>query len=173
MALIPSSCWLLVCDILPPIWDGGINVRKCPTCHSTYPSDFVLCPRDGMPLVEVGVWSEGTVVRGKYRILSKLGEGGMAVVYKALHVRFDEFRALKVMIPELAGDQAFVKRFMHEAVITRKLQHPNAVRVEDIDEAEDGRPFIVMEYIEGRNLKEVIEREAPMPVGAFARLPSK
>jgi serine/threonine-protein kinase len=116
-------------------------------------------------LVEVGVWSEGTVVRGKYRILSKLGEGGMPVVYKALHVRFDELRALKVMTPELASDQTFVKRFMHEAVITRKLQHPNAVRVEDIDEAEDGRPFIVMEYIEGRNLKEVIQHEAPMPVG--------
>ena len=88
----------------------------------------------------------------------------MAVVYKALHVRFDELRALKVMSPELAVDQAFVKRFMQEAVITRKLQHPNAVRLDDIDEAEDGRPFIVMEYIEGRSLKEVVQREAPMPV---------
>jgi serine/threonine protein kinase len=139
-------------------------MKTCPTCHSTYPSDFAVCPRDATPLVEVGVWSEGTEVTGKYRILSKLGEGGMAVVYKALHVRFDELRALKVMTPELASNQTFVKRFMHEAIITRKLQHPNAVRVEDIDEAEDGRPFIVMEYIEGRSLKEVIRTGAPMPV---------
>ncbi|MBV9765151.1 MAG: protein kinase [Acidobacteriaceae bacterium] len=105
------------------------------------------------------------MVRGKYRILNKLGEGGMAVVYKVLHVRFDELRALKVITPDLAGDHNFVKRFMHEAVITRKLRHPNAVRVEDIDEAEDGRPFIVMEYIEGRSLKEVIQIETRMAVG--------
>jgi len=104
------------------------------------------------------------VVGEKYRILGKLGEGGMATVYKALHVRFDELRALKVMSPELAADPTFVKRFMREAVITRRLQHPNAVRVDDIDEAEDGRPFIVMEYIEGRSLKEVIQQEAPIPV---------
>jgi len=77
-------------------------------------------------------------------------------------MRFDELRALKVMNPELAGDQLFVKRFMQEAVLTRKIHHPNAVRVEDIDEAEDGRPFIVMEYLEGQCLKDVIRAEAPM-----------
>jgi serine/threonine protein kinase len=141
-----------------------LRMKSCPNCHSTYPSDFAVCPRDATTLIEVGVWSEGTLVRGKYRILSKIGVGGMAVVYKALHVRFDELRALKVMSPELAVDQSFVKRFMHEAVITRKLQHPNAVRLDDIDEAEDGRPFIVMEYIEGRSLKEVVQHEAPMAV---------
>jgi TPR repeat protein/serine/threonine protein kinase len=139
-------------------------MKSCPTCHSTYPSDFAVCPRDATTLLEVGLWSEGSLVRGKYRVLGKVGVGGMAAVYKALHVRFDELRALKVMAPELASNQQFVKRFMHEAVITRKLQHPNAVRLDDIDEAEDGRPFIVMEYIEGRSLKEVIQQEAPMSV---------
>jgi formylglycine-generating enzyme required for sulfatase activity len=104
------------------------------------------------------------MVRGKYLILGKLGEGGMASVYKALHVRFEELRALKVMAPHLAADPTFFRRFMQEAVITRRLQHPNAVRVDDIDEAEDGRPFIVMEYIEGHSLKEVIQQEAPIPV---------
>jgi formylglycine-generating enzyme required for sulfatase activity/serine/threonine protein kinase len=139
-------------------------MKICPTCGSTYPSDFAVCPRDAAALLEVGVWSEGTVVRGKYLIQGKLGEGGMASVYKALHVRFNELRALKVMAPHLAADPTFVRRFMQEAVITRRLQHPNAVRVDDIDEAEDGRPFIVMEYIEGRSLKEVIQQEAPIPV---------
>jgi serine/threonine protein kinase/formylglycine-generating enzyme required for sulfatase activity len=141
-----------------------LQMKNCPTCGSTYPPDFAVCPRDAAALVEVGVWSEGTVVREKYRILGKLGEGGMASVYKALHVRFDELRALKVMAPHLAADPTFVRRFMQEAVITRRLQHPNAVRVDDIDEAEDSRPFIVMEYIEGRSLKEVIQQEAPIPV---------
>ncbi len=139
-------------------------MKACPNCGTHHPANYTHCPRDGTPLVEAYAWREGTVVRGKYRILGKIGEGGMALVYKAVHTRFDELRALKVMSPELAGDQAFVKRFMHEAVLTRKLQHANAVRVEDIDEAEDGRPFIVMEYIEGRSLKEVIQAEAPMAV---------
>jgi len=137
-------------------------MKACPNCGTNHPANYTHCPRDGTPLIEIHAWQEGTVVRGKYRILGKIGEGGMAVVYKAVHTRFDELRALKVMTPELAGDQGFVKRFMHEAVLTRKLQHGNAVRVEDIDEAEDGRPFIVMEYIEGRSLKEVIQAEAPM-----------
>src|SRR5579864_6679671 len=139
-------------------------MKSCPVCHSSYPRDFSLCPRDGTKLVEVGVWTEGTLVRGKYRILGKLGEGGMAAVYKALRVRFDELRALKVISADLSNDPSFIKRLQQEAVMTRKLQHPNAVRVEDIDEAENGRPFIVMEYIEGRNLKDVIEQEAPLAV---------
>jgi len=139
-------------------------MNSCPTCGLAYPVDFTLCPRDGAKLVEVGVWSEGSIVRGKYRILSKVGQGGMGSVYKALHLRFGEIRALKVIGHELAIDATFVKRFEHEAVITRKLQHPNAVRVDDIDEAEDGRPFIVMEFIDGTSLKKLIQSESPLPV---------
>jgi serine/threonine protein kinase len=104
------------------------------------------------------------VIRGKYRILGKVGQGGMGTVYKALHLAFGELRALKVIAPELLHDQLFVERFKHEAVITRKLQHPNAVRVDDIDEAEDGRPFIVMEFIQGKSLKKLIQEEGPLPV---------
>lgn len=89
----------------------------------------------------------------------------MAAVFKAMHIRFEELRALKVISADLASDPAFVKRLQQEAVVTRRLQHPNAVRVEDIDEAEDGRPFIVMEFIEGRSLKDLIEESAPLPVG--------
>lgn len=137
-------------------------MKACPHCQSSYPTNYTHCPRDGTPLLEGQAWREGMTIRGKYRILCKIGEGGMAVVYKAMHTRFEELRALKVMNSELSGDQAFVRRFMHEAVLTRKLQHANAVRVEDIDEADDGRPFIVMEYIEGRSLKDVIQSEAPI-----------
>jgi serine/threonine protein kinase len=140
-------------------------MKSCPTCHSAYPSHFSLCPRDGISLVQVGEWSEGMVIRGKYRILRKLGRGGMGAVYKAHHVIFDELRALKVMNAELMGDAMYVKRFEQEAVIARKLQHPNAVRVDDLDESEDGRPFIVMEYIEGASLRRVIDEAGPLPVG--------
>ena len=110
------------------------------------------------------------MIRGKYRILGKLGQGGMATVYKALHVGFDEVCALKVINLELASDLSFVKRFGQEAALTRKLQHPNAVRVEDIDQADDGRPFMVMEFIEGESLKDVIQRQAPLPVPRACRI---
>ncbi len=139
-------------------------MKNCPTCQASYPNTFAVCPQDGTALVEVGAWSDGTVIRGKYRVLSKVGQGGMGAVYKALHLAFDEVRALKVMSPELMSDELFVKRFKHEAVITRRLQHPNAVRVDDIDEGEDARPFIVMEYIEGQSLKKLIQDQGPLPV---------
>ena len=139
------------------------HMKSCPTCYKTYPTDFSLCPRDGAALVEGGEWSDGMVVRGKYQILGKLGRGGMGSVYRAKHLRFGELLALKVMSPELAHDPVFVKRFEQEAFITRKLQHPNAVRVDDIDETEDGRPYIVMELIEGRSLRDVIAAEGPLP----------
>jgi serine/threonine-protein kinase len=138
-------------------------MKMCSTCQGSYPNNFAVCPQDGTPLQEIGTWSEGSVIRGKYRLLSKVGQGGMGAVYKALHLAFDEMRALKVIAPELMSDELFVKRFMHEAKITRKLQHPNAVRVDDIDEAEDGRPFIVMEFIEGKSLKKLIREEGPLP----------
>jgi serine/threonine protein kinase len=139
-------------------------MKSCPTCDATYQSDFTICPRDGTGLVDVDIWSTGTLVRGKYRIVSQLGEGGMATVYKAVHVGFDELRALKVMRPEFASKPSFVKRFLREARMTRLLQHPNAVHVDDIDQAEDGRPFIVMEFVEGRSLRVAIQEEAPFEV---------
>src|ERR1035438_3176348 len=137
-------------------------MKTCPTCQGSYPNNFAVCPQDGSRLAEIGTWSPGSKIRGKYEVVCKVGQGGMGAVYKAVHLAFNELRALKVMAPELLSDELFVKRFKHEAAITRKLQHPNAVRVDDIDEAEDGRPFIVMEFIEGKSLKEVIQAEAPM-----------
>lgn len=145
-------------------------MKTCSTCQGSYPNNFAVCPQDGTPLQEIGTWSEGSVIRGKYRLLSKVGQGGMGAVYKALHLAFDEMRALKVIAPELMSDELFVKRFMHEAKITRKLQHPNAVRVDDIDEAEDGRPFIVMEFIEGKSLKKLIREEGPLPAARVCTL---
>ncbi len=138
-------------------------MKTCPTCQSSYPNNYAICPADGSPLQETGIWTEGSILRGKYRLLAKVGQGGMGSVYKALHLAFDEMRAIKVIAPELLSDDLFVKRFKHEAVITRRLQHPNAVRVDDIDEAEDGRPFIVMEFIEGKSLKKLIREEGPLP----------
>jgi serine/threonine-protein kinase len=128
-----------------------------------------MCPQDGTPLRLITELPEGTVIRGKYRILSKLGEGGMGVVYKARHVRFDEVWALKLVSTSLLEDPTFLQRFNAEAVLMRKLDHPNALRVHDIDETEDGRPFIVMEYVEGRDLASLLA-DGPMDPVRAARI---
>lgn len=138
-------------------------MKACPTCHIAYPSHFVICPRDATRLIQADEWPEGTLVRGRYRILGKLGRGGMGAVYKALHTKFNQFRALKVMVGEWAANPESIQRFEREAVLMSKLQHPNVVRVDDIDETEDGRPFIVMEFLEGRSLRQAIAEEGPFP----------
>jgi serine/threonine protein kinase len=110
------------------------------------------------------MWQIGTVIRGKYRIQARLGEGGMSFVYKAHHELLDELRALKVIKPELARDAEFMSRFKNEAIMARKLNHPNAVRVDDLDIAEDGLPFIAMELVVGDTLKTLVQRAGPLPV---------
>jgi serine/threonine protein kinase len=139
-------------------------VKYCDTCHSAYPDDFTICPRDQGALRQAADLFPGLIVRGKYEVLSKVGSGGMASVYKARHVAFGEVVALKLVGTRLAGDADFLKRFRNEAVITRRLQHPNAVKVEDLDATEDGRPFIVMEYVDGRSLRELVKSEGPQPL---------
>lgn len=139
-------------------------MKSCPRCQSIYPDSHTICPHDSTILTEFGAWTEGTVIRGKFRILRKIGQGGMGTVYEALHLRFNERRALKVMSPEVVSDPEFVKRFEREAILTRRLQHPNAVHVDDIEEAEDGRPYIVMEFVEGQSLKRLIQEAGPLPV---------
>ncbi len=93
-----------------------------------------------------------------YKILEKLGEGGMGVVYKAKHLKLDSFVALKFLPPQLVTQKAAKKRFIHEAKAASSLEHPNICAVHDIDETPDGRMFIVMPYYEGETLQEKVER---------------
>ena len=139
-------------------------MKYCDNCHSAYPDDFTICPRDQGSLRYASELVPGVVIRGKYEILEKIGAGGMATVYRARHLAFGEIVAIKLVGLKLAHDADFLKRFRTEAVVTRKLQHPNAVRVEDLDTTEDGRPFIVMEYVNGRSLREVIRTEGALPL---------
>ncbi|MGA3211256.1 MAG: bifunctional serine/threonine-protein kinase/formylglycine-generating enzyme family protein [Terriglobales bacterium] len=104
------------------------------------------------------------VIRSKYEILERLGGGGMADVYLANHLAFNEVYAIKVVKSALADEPTFQRRFRSEAVLTRKLRHRNAIAVEDYDTTEDGRPYIVMEYVKGRSLRAVVDSEAPLSV---------
>ena len=97
-----------------------------------------------------------------YRILEKLGGGGMGVVYKAHDLRLDRAVALKFLPPEMTLDPQAKERFALEAKAASSIDHPNICTVYDVEDASDGRMFIVMPYYEGETLKETIER-GPLP----------
>lgn len=139
-------------------------MKYCDVCQSTYPSEFTTCPKDKAALHPLSEFRPGLVIREKYEILEKVGVGGMATVYRAKHVTFNEIKAIKIVSSKLMDDEVFLKRFKTEAIITRKLRHPNAVALEDFDTTADGRPFIVMEYVQGRNLRTLIHDVGAMPV---------
>jgi serine/threonine protein kinase len=94
---------------------------------------------------------------GSYRIIEKLGQGGMATVFKAYHASLDRYVALKVLHPAFKEDPQFLERFTREARVVARLEHPNIVQVYDFAEHE-GQPYLVMKYIEGQTLKARLQR---------------
>jgi serine/threonine-protein kinase len=105
----------------------------------------------------------GEVIAGRYELLELIGKGGMSSVWKAHDRLLDRQIAIKVLHPHFTEDEEYVERFRREARSVAQLSHPNIVTV--IDRGEDaGRQFIVFEYVEGENLKQLLERSGPMPV---------
>ncbi len=98
---------------------------------------------------------------GAYRITERIGQGGMATVYKAVQVSLDRPVAVKVLSRSLAADPELLERFRRESLIIAKLSHPNIIHVIDRGLTRDGRPYFVMEYVEGTDLARVI-REGGM-----------
>jgi len=107
----------------------------------------------GQPMLE-----PGAILAQRYEILQILGEGGMGAVYKAMDRELSRPVALKVIRPDLAGNQAILDRFKQELLLAREVTHKNVIRIYDLGEAE-GMKFITMEYVEGKDLRTLINEK--------------
>ncbi|MBN9389209.1 MAG: Stk1 family PASTA domain-containing Ser/Thr kinase [Chloroflexi bacterium] len=107
--------------------------------------------------------TQARTLNDRYELQSKIGDGGMAAVYKALDLKLNRVVAVKILRDSYAADPQFLARFKREAEQAASLNHPNIVRVFDVGDEGDVH-YIVMEYVEGSSLKDIILSEAPLPV---------
>jgi serine/threonine protein kinase len=103
------------------------------------------------------------VLADKYRIERVLGQGGMGIVLAAMHLRLDERIAIKFLLPELAHDPALVARFLREGRASIKIRSEHVVKVLDVATLPGGTPYMVMEYLHGRNFEELLEEQGRLP----------
>lgn len=148
--------------------EGSPPERFCPVCGQT--TDAPTCPRDGIETLErralslpITAFRPGALVAGgRYRIDSVLGAGAMGTVYAATQLAVQRTVALKVLHQNMSTDEAGVRRFYREARSASRLKHPNVVNIYDFGiDAEANTPFIAMEFLEGRSLREVIQADGP------------
>ncbi len=110
-----------------------------------------------------------TLLQNRYELLEKIGDGGMAIVYKARCTLLDRIVAVKILKEEYARDANLLQKFKSEAQAAARLSHPNIVNVFDVGE-DNGANFIVMEYVEGTNLKEYIQQTGPLSPDEAVRI---
>ncbi|MDX2015205.1 MAG: protein kinase [Myxococcaceae bacterium] len=115
----------------------------------------------------------GKTIAGKYRVEQMIGEGGMGKVYKATQLALDKPVVLKVLRQALLGDERTVARFQREAKAASRLNHPNSISVLDFGQADDGAMFIAMEYVQGKDLHQILSREWPLPESRVMRIMSQ
>jgi len=137
-------------------------MRECPTCLRCYDDSVNQCPDDGRPTFNS--LPGDLTLDGRYTLERRLGEGGMGVVYKAHHKFLKTTRAVKVIKPELVGnDPSFATRFQQEAMAAAAIGHPNIISVPDYGFLGGEIPFLVMEFIEGKSLQDLMAEEGRFP----------
>jgi serine/threonine-protein kinase len=145
-------------------------MKTCPRCGREFQDTTTLCPADGTVLEKTGDELVGQMLTDRYRIDERISEGGMGTVYRATHVLMDKRVAIKVLHPSLAADDKIVARFSREARAASRISHPHALNVTDFGESESGVVYLVMEYLDGRTLKEVIHADGPMPLARVVEI---
>ncbi|MDB4975710.1 MAG: Serine/threonine protein kinase PrkC, regulator of stationary phase [Myxococcaceae bacterium] len=156
---------------------SATGMRICPRCRTTYSSDTLsLCYRDGERLVDYERYlaierdpMRGVLIGGKYRLLERVGQGGMGTIYRAQQAGLNRPVAVKILKRELNVDPDTVARFHREANAMSHLTHPNTVRVYDFGQTEDGLLYLVMELLLGELITDVMAR-GPLAVGSAVRI---
>lgn len=142
-------------------------MKECPKCRVCFADDVAYCPDDG---AATGPSIAGEpILDGRYNLERRLGQGGMGIVYKARHIFLKTQHAIKIILPDLVGnDPNLVTRFRQEALAAAAIRHQNIIAVTDFGVVRSTMPFLVMEFVQGKSLQEVMAAEGAMgPVRAF------
>jgi len=142
----------------------------CIHCRSEIDSKFKACPHCGEPVTDFLRRYLETPIDGKYQILARLGVGGMGEVYKVLHLHLNAIRVIKLMRANIAGEAGAHERFLREARLATRIQHPNVATLFDFSTLDDSSRYMVWEYIEGINMHELLEARGPLSPKYAARL---
>ena len=134
-------------------------MASCQSCSFEIQLEDTFCARCGAPVVDPLI---GAVVGDRYRIVSRIGVGGMGAVYRAEHTMMRRDLAIKVLLSELGGREEFARRFEREAESASRLTHPNIISVTDFGRTPDGSLFLAMEFLAGDSLTLAIN-EGPLP----------
>ena len=125
-------------------------MKECSTCHGCFPDDVLHCPNDGGETAP-SITGE-PILDGRYQLEKRLGQGGMGVVFKARHIFLKTAHAIKVILPDLVGnDPNLVTRFRQEALAAAAIRHQNIIAVTDFGVVRGTMPFLVMEFVQGKS----------------------
>ncbi len=139
--------------------------KQCLTCLQIYSAEDSVCPKDGNTLSTILVEDlAGATIVGRYQIVKEIGRGGMGVVYEANQIGLDRKVALKMLLNDLSKDEIGWKRFEVEAKAASSLNHPNIIKIYEYAVSEFGLPFMVMDFVEGVSLDELLEKENRLSV---------
>lgn len=147
--------------------------KRCPQCDARYPKEFRVCPQDATPLEDAQEQDPliGAILADTYHVMRLIGEGGMGRVYEAQHTRLANRKlAIKLLHDEMAHQSEILTRFEREAEAASTIAHPNVVEVLDVNRLEDGRPYIVCEFLEGEEFGALLDRVGTLPVETAVRI---
>lgn len=144
--------------------DPASLMKVCPACGQLFVPSFDVCSIDNCQLKSVTDEElVGTVFDNTYRILSLVGTGGMATVYKAMHKELGFEVALKLLRLSLLEDENTKARFVREAKVLQALSHPNIVSVKEFSFTKTGQPYLVMDYLNGQTLQSLLKGNGSLP----------
>jgi formylglycine-generating enzyme required for sulfatase activity/serine/threonine protein kinase len=137
-------------------------MKECPACRRCFPDDINHCPQDG-DATTPSLLGE-PILDARYQLEKRLGQGGMGVVFQARHIFLKTSHAIKVILPDLVGnDPMLVTRFRQEALAAAAIRHQNIISVTDFGVVRGTMPFLVMEFVNGKSLQDILADEKVMP----------